>query len=340
MYEVARDGSSTGLWVDVDEKRYGPPFLNLSIDLANRADTLSFGLGARVTGYDVGTAGAELRADIELGTTMGGRAEYYVPVAGGPLFVAARGGYAPTADDFFEDDDLAARYRTATTWAGGDVGLALGTSNEVRFGYDVGHLDASVRLGNPSLPAVSGGEQRVRLRWAFDGQDHHIVPSRGTRVTTSFDWLTEAPDLDDHLRQLSIESSTVYSFDERNRMFVRASLATSFDDRTSPLRQFTLGGPFRLSGFEIDRFRDDHLLYASAGYLRELGRLPDFAGGPIHAVASVEAGTVFAEIDRAQVRTSVGGGVLVETLIGPVLASISVSDEGSAAFYFAIGRVF
>ena len=76
------------------------------------------------------------------------------------------------------------------------------------------------------------------------------------------------------------------------------------------------------------------------GYLRQIGRLPDFVGGPIHAAAWAESGSAFNRVADASVRSSASGGLVVETLLGPLVVGVSVGNEGSASFFFAIGRLF
>ena len=48
-YDVVREGGRTGLAVGVVEKPHGPPFLNLALELDNRADQPSLTFGTRLT---------------------------------------------------------------------------------------------------------------------------------------------------------------------------------------------------------------------------------------------------------------------------------------------------
>ena len=340
MYEVAQDGSQTGLWVDVKEKAYGPPFVNVSLDVANAGNDVTFGLGSRVTFMDGVTGDAETRVDVELGSDLATSVEHFQPLGDGPVFVAARAGYSAVTRNFFVDGDPFASYRERRAGAGGDLGLALGTTNEIRVGYDIAAADASLRIGDPFLPEFDGREQAARARWVYDGQDHWIVPTRGTRAETDFRWLFEGPDTQAELRQLSLHTSTFFSIGPRDRVFVGFRGGTSFDDTPGPFQQFRLGGPFRLGAFDIDQFQGDHLLSVSGGYLRQVGRLPDFVGGPIYLLGGVEAGSAFDSFDAATVHTDVVGGVVVETSIGPVFVTGSVATTGAGAFYFGIGRIF
>ena len=51
--------------------------------------------------------------------------------------------------------------------------------------------------------------------------------------------------------------------------------------------------PFHLSAYNVGEVRGDHYYIVTAGYLRELGRMPDFIGGPVYAGGLVENGDAF-----------------------------------------------
>ena len=72
-----------------------------------------------------------------------------------------------------------------------------------------------------------------------------------------------------------------WSLRRRDRVFVVAGGATSFDGKPLPTEQSSVGRPFLLGAFEPGQFRGDHFAVVTAGYLRGVGRLPDFLGGPI-----------------------------------------------------------
>jgi NTE family protein len=339
-YDVVREGERAGLAVRVREKPHGPPFLNLALELDNSADAVELGFGARLTAYDVGRRDAEARLDLALGSDLGLEAEYLRPVAGTRVFVAPRIKLRSRTQQFSRASDPIASFRTQRAQAGGDVGLTLGSASELRIGYDIGVLDARVRVGAPVLPSLEGREHGARLRWVYDGHDDWIVPRRGTRVVTEVRWFVEAPEQPRDLRQATLDSTSFVPAGDAGRIFVALAGATSFGDVPSSFYQFTLGGPFRLGAFDLDQFRGSHTAYVGAGYLHRIGRLPDLLGGPIHLVGWLESGSAFETPRDAVVHSDLSGGVLVETLLGALLVSGSVGDDGSGAFYVALGRPF
>jgi NTE family protein len=126
----------------------------------------------------------------------------------------------------------------------------------------------------------------------------------------------------------------------RNRVFLAGVAGTSFDGKPLPTEQFQLGRPFRLSAYELGELRGDHYVVASAGYLRDVRRLPDFVGGPIYLGGWLENGSAFDSLAAAKNYTNVGVGAILDTLVGPLFAGASFSFDGRSRYYVSIGRLF
>ena len=62
-------------------------------------------------------------------------------------------------------------------------------------------------------------------------------------------------------------------------------------------------------------------------------------GGPIFAGAWLENGDAFNGSD-AKLRTNVSGGVILDTIVGPVILAGSAGFDGSWRTYFGVGRIF
>jgi hypothetical protein len=77
---------------------------------------------------------------------------------------------------------------------------------------------------------------------------------------------------------------------------------------------------------------------ATAGYVRRVGRLPDFVGGPVFAGAWLENGDAFDSWRRAAWRSNGGAGLVMDTLVGPVVVAGSCSFDGRWRTYLAVGR--
>jgi hypothetical protein len=61
-------------------------------------------------------------------------------------------------------------------------------------------------------------------------------------------------------------------------------------------------------------------------------------GGDLYLDAFAEAGSVFDEISRAQIKTSFTAGFAVDTFLGPLFAGASGGRGRSARVYFVMGQ--
>ncbi len=336
-YEAIETGDTMGLRIVAIETQHGPPFLRLAIGLQTEADTLNFSFSGRLTTLSPKKNGHEIRADFALGLTKGIRIELYKPFLG-PLFVAQRADFFQVRDNLFRDDKLVAISKRRRGALGVDLGVAAGYRSELRFGYDVAQVSESVQVGDPPLPDIKGREQRLRLRWIFDGQDQPIVPTRGLRTTLVGWGYLEAPEVEQDFYQAVLRASYFRSWTNRDRLFFAGTAGYSFDTEVPPYYQFTLGGPLSLSAFDDEEFRGKNTLLGQMGYLRTIGRLPDFVGGPIYIVGLGEAGSAFEEIDQSDFHFSGTAGILMETALGPFFIGYSVGDDGSTRLTFSLGR--
>ncbi len=339
-YETTQQDEEKGLLVRIKEKDHGPPFLNFSLGLSNQAEEILFDFGARFTAYDVGRYGAEVRIDGALGTTLGLAAEYYRPLGNTRVFVAPRGMLFRTSDNFFQEEELVATYTTVRTSAGADIGLALGLDNEIRLGYDIGEVNFNRRVGAPIFQEVQGKEERVRLRWLYEGQDRALIPTRGLRILSNTRWFRDAPTATTDFGSSEARGSVFWPIAKTHRIAFVAAGGTSFNRPIPTLYDFTLGGPLQLTAYDNDEFRGDKFLLGSVAYLKQISRLPDFVGAAVYVTGLAEFGSAFDDFDDADMRSSYSGGLLMETGVGLVAAVIAVGDDGSARLVFSLGRSF
>jgi len=190
----------------------------------------------------------------------------------------------------------------------------------------------------------------TEVQWRYDSQDSPIIPSRGSHAYSNLHHVFDGPDITPplttgrssvNLTQLAGEISTFWSVRERGRLFVLGGGGTSFGDLPLPIDQFALGSPFHLGALDNGEVRGDHYYILTGGYLRQFGRLPDFMGGPLFAGAWLETGNAFdSGAAKAWPRSNVSGGVVMDTLVGPVILAGSAGFDGAWRTYIGIGRIF
>ena len=112
------------------------------------------------------------------------------------------------------------------------------------------------------------------------------------------------------------------------------------DGTPLPTEQFALGGPLRLSAYNVGERRGNHYLLASGGYLHQIARLPDLIGGPVMLGGWLDAGNAFNDWSSINPTAQASAAIIADTLICPVLAGVSVGADGASRFYLGIGRIF
>ena len=347
---VSDPAGETGVQVEARRKANGPPFLMLGLNLENTtSDDFRLTLTSRYLAYDLVGARSELRIDGTIGSDPHIGFELYKPIGSTPLFVAPFAGVTQRTFNAIQDDAIVASYGQTLSAAGVSVGINLGRISDLRVGAHIGRLDANVTVGDPGLPAVTGKELAAEINWRYDSQDSAVIPSLGSAAWTNALYLFDGPEITPPLAslrssigltQLSGEDTTFWTLRERNRLFLLAGGGTSFSHDPLPTDQFTLGRPLHLGAYDTGELRGDHYYILTAGLLRQIGRLPDFMGSGIFAGAWLENGDAFDTWGGATFRTNVSGGVIMDTLIGPVILAGSAGFDGRWRTYLGVGRLF
>ena len=350
-WRLIRDASrGFGLRVHGRVKAYAPPFMMLGVNLENTTSS-DFRITAtgRYLAFDTVGSGSELRLDGTIGSNPGIAVELYRPVGPRVLFVAAYAGVGTETFNLIDQDAVIARYGQTVGRIGLNAGINLGTRSDLRVGGYAGRTSASIEVGDPGFPELRGAETGAELVWRLDTQDSPVIPADGVLSQVRILHIFNGPDVtrddetvdfDTSSTQLSGVANQFWSLGPRNRVFVYGGLGTSFDTTPLPTQQFALGTPFRLGAYDTGELRGPHYYVATAGYLRRVGRLPDFMGGPVFAGGWLENGDAFDEWQSARWRTNGGAGIVLDTLVGPVILAGSWSFDGRWRTYLGIGRLF
>ena len=339
-----------GLSVRGRLKPYAPPFFMFGLNLENTTSSeFRITATARYLRYDLIGSGSELRVDGTVGSDPSAAFELYRPIGPSPFFVAPYAAIANFTFNFIEDDAIVARYGQTKMRGGLNLGVNLGAYSDVRVGAYVGRSTASVEVGDPGFPELEGQETAAELTWRLDTQDSPVVPSRGVlsevrlwRIFNGPDVKIdgEAFDVSSRTTQLSAGANEFWSISPKDRVFAYGGFGATLDGQPLPSEEFVLGSPFRLGAYSTGELRGPDYYVVTAGYLRQIGRLPDFFGGPVFAGLWLENGDVFDGWSNAGWRSNGGVGVVLDTLVGPVMLAGEWGYDGRWRTYFGVGRIF
>lgn len=344
-YEGFTQNGVPGLRVTAHEKTYGPPFVDLAVNVeGSGVAAFDFSAGARVTFMDLFHHGGEWRSDLLFGSSNLGATEYYQPLWQSHFFVAPYLFASKYARNGFSGLTRIAVFGDERAGGGFDIGFNSGRRSEFRIGYELFEGKLSPLIGAAGLPIVHGSTGEFRARFVWDGQDSPSVPSRGTRVVAAAWRVLQSPGLPEPITQLDVQTSSFFAVGNKTSLFTDLSGGTSFGGSAGPFQLFTLGGPFRLGAYLPDQFLGNHYAYASFGFRRELYRMPQLVGKKIYWGGWYEAGSAFGTSavgpGPVVVRGTFNLGLIADTIVGPIALAGSVSPTGQSRVNFSIGRLF
>ena len=342
-YRQIQEGGSPGLLVTVHEKTYAPPLLQFASEVdGSESEDVTFTLAARLTVMDAAGYRSEWRTDALFGNTYGISSELYKPfTATSKWFVAPRASASSTQFKIYRRSDPVAIYGRKDASIGVDVGYGFNRFSEVRVGYEIGDLDARVRLGQAQFPNVEGRTGNTKVHFLLDHGDDPIVPRKGITAETTFRWYDTSPGAPGGFPTMEGQVQFFQPITTPASIFVIAQGGTTFGSRdTGPVPQFFLGGPLRLAAYGTNELYGNQYYLFRLGYLHDLFTLPPFLGKKIYAIGTYEFAKMYGFPLQSGFPNDVSAGVLAETAFGPLVIGGSFGDTGHRKWYFQLGRVF
>jgi NTE family protein len=338
-YFATRNGQQ-GIQVRVQEKMYGPPFVNTGLFISgSNSEGLKLGFGARLTFMDALVPNSEWRTDFTLGGDNRVASEYYYRLQGTHFFAAPGGFFYQRSQDFFNGGDTALfSYKVRETGGTFDLGYAAGRYSEFRLGYKVSRLHTYVTSGTSDLQPLSGMVGATRLRFTYDHVDQ-IVPTRGLYFSFDGEWVNRWPGARKHFPIL--ESRIAYArplgetYTLLNTMSGGTTVNTGFG-----FPPFTLGGPTRLASLARYQLIGNHYYYNGLYLIRSLANDKVSFLKSFRAMLGYEIGNAFTSGDPPRPFHDGVAGLVRGTPVGVVFFGGSYGERGEKKIFFSVGRFF
>jgi NTE family protein len=341
-YSLVTQDKTQGLLISAQPKDYAPPWLKPGFVIdGSDPDNVQFTLGARITLADLGGVRSELRTDLSIGATYSASSEYYHPFTNTSRWFIAPGIHASRSSlNLYLQNTLLAEYKITQFDGTFDLGYAIDRFSEFRLGYDAGYLKASRRIGGPILPAVSGRTGVTRARYVMDRLDNPIIPRRGIALFLNGGWNDAYPGAS---RGYPSAQATLQAFRKVTNpasIYLIAEGGTVFGHHQTGLPLFSLGGPGRMAAYGVNQFLTNQYFYLRGGYLHRIAALPSFLGSGIYADVHFETGQTYGLSNSHGLLYDGTAGLVMQTVLGPVLIGGSVGESGNGRWFFQLGRVF
>ncbi|EJB1786183.1 patatin-like phospholipase family protein [Vibrio parahaemolyticus] len=358
------DGSNL-LVFDVNEKSWGPNYLNFRFFLEDDFDTDSqYGIGMSTNFTNLNSHGAEMALNVEMGTDKLIEAELYSPVLSSQeFFVAGKVAYSsegrnlPVSDDDSSlssvNDFLPVSYTEFVSEIA--IGIQPTLWQELRLGgrYSSGSIELSTLASVGNLDFERRG---LFANYRLDTLDDFAFPTRGLLV--DLEYLVShdtSPEEIGQSKPKDIVEDTVYEIDARFKgamSYQRHTLVGQAEysfvqskNSSITLDPRELGGFLHLSGIPRNSLIGQNLFFSSLVY-RYKWFDNDFGlfEAPVYVGASLEHGGTWSDNDlklnEAPLYNAASIFFGVDSPIGPILLAYGRTEQDMEAVYLIVGTSF
>ncbi len=337
-YALLAQADGNVLRVSPQPKRWGPEFIRFAAGLNS---TLQRGSTYSLRGAYQKTLlnryGADVTLTGEVGSTTGLTGELYQPLDAGQRSFVDLGVRAERTRSFvFEGETKLSEYLVHSYSLSLAVGLNVGVSGQVRFGWLGQRKSYSLDTGFPTLPSGSFRTPGWFGSADFDQLNDPDFPSSG--------WAAKA-------FYFAPSSGAFTKLTLEGRAATRAAglvLSTRLSYVGSPRGELpfheaaSLGGLLNLSAFGLGQLLGDNVLFGQIRTEWIMRRLPIGLSGDLRAGVAVEAGRVglrYTETALSGWQDSVLLYVGGPTPIGPLYLGYGRSSRGINNAYLFIGSL-
>lgn len=339
----------TQLNIDVQEKEWGPGYLNFKLSFEDDFDTFShYEIGASHRLTNISENGAELFTTVEFGTTKKIGAELNWPIRKSPYFWHVASHYSTEVIDYNSDNESYGTIEFNEFESGGGIGWngidklelllsAVRTDSEIE-------IPALLKTLLPQ-DKISATRTGARFQINFDSLDHATFPKKGWKLDAQLNRTRdEFEQLEDYSTEVDAELNNVISFDRHSFRSLLRYQSTLNSDDSSLLGSFSLGGFLNLSGTKKSSIFGQHVRFASVVYSYELKK-NNFGAIklPLYLGISAETGNAWGRKDDIEYSDMISSGSVFlgwNSPLGPAYLAYGRSSESDRSVYIYLGKVF
>ena len=343
---VQRDGVP-GLAVTAYPKSYGPPFLDLGINIdGSDTEDVLFGMAARITFTNFGGYRAEWRTDAFFGSSYGIKSEYYKPFTARTRFFYSPSAYVTsTRFDFYNEGSRTSQYQIDQNGFGFAGGYTWARGAELRLGQDEYWYSVHKRIDFDDLSIPAQLQSVSSIQFNYLGADNAVLPFSGANIF--FRVARHEPNKGNDPFTLGEGRVAFYvPIKKKNAVFITAAGGTSFGapPEVTDLQGFPLGGPFRLGSYGKNELLGNQFWLFQGGYERKLFSFNPLFGEGLYAVAFMEGGKVYENLNPVDILESEAWdgsfAIVARTALGPIYIGGAAGDNDHRKWWFGVGRTF
>ncbi|HWS74450.1 MAG TPA: patatin-like phospholipase family protein [Quisquiliibacterium sp.] len=341
-YRIAAEEGRRTLTIGVQEKATGPGYLRFGLGFATDFEGASqVNVRGSYRRTWINSLGGELLLDAQFGRHDLALGEWYQPLAAdGRYFVAPYLSLDSSRRAFYLLDRSVAELRTNDSRAGIDVGAVFGTIAEARLGVAARRASSSTVIGLPLIADDDETARGLRARVLVDALDRPYFSRDGYALwLDAYAWKPAGES--DQAAWRRIDGRLDYALSAgRHTWNLSLQGASPLGTELPVFDKFTLGGPFRLSGYPMDRYMADGYVFARLQYYQRTYALPNPLGTGVYAGVSLEAGRLYRQVAIGDIPGTLGTAAFflgADTFVGPVYLLAGFAPDGNRALHLVIG---
>jgi NTE family protein len=350
-YRQVETADGHGLVLDLEDKPWGPNYLQVGLDLSTDFSGRSaFNIKFSHNRHWLTPAGSEWRNRIQIGEVPTVFTELYHPLnwtigLSNDWFVSGQASVERRTQSLFDGRRLSevGQVRRTNGRVGIDLGQPWGSVGELRVGLvslfgRASPLLLSEDYGGPRQVAT-WRETGLRTRIVVDQLDFANFPQNGYRFEGEA--ILGRRNEEGRRRMVQLTSQgTLASTWGAHTLNLHAQLKVADSGNNAIVGPYSLGGFQQLSGYRAGQLTGNALLFGRAGWYMRLPHAPVFARGWFMG-ASLEAGQVWAsrrDLGLSGLRYGSSLYVGADTGIGPMYLGLTWAPDGEAGLVLFIGR--
>ncbi len=316
--DLIDDDDEHGVVIRPEDKPWGPGLLRAGLTLTDRQrGDAAWELLVNYAHVRFSPGGAQVRANVRLGSVQGGGVEFYQPIDAAERAFATFEAGAIRRDVLLPTDTAGAtNVEFADLVLRVGAGLRLGTWGELRGGLTRGIL----RVERPAQPG-GGTVERIDAAGFYaeleiDHLDRIGFPRNGELLIVEARAGRKFLGGEQSFNRVGADALAFRSRGQHT-LGVGAMMGTALGDVLPTTQRFSLGGLFRLTGMQPSALQGSYAGLGRVLYRYRLNR----ADTGVHLGGSVEAGGAWPTLDAIHfrdVRLSASLFIGVDTPIGPL----------------------
>ena len=187
---------------------------------------------------------------------------------------------------------------------------------------------------------MTGREGDTHARFTFDRLDNPITPMSGFRLQARTEWWDAKPAAGTTFPLAELSMIGFKQFTGKSSGYLAASGGSTLWENPGGLPPFSLGGSFRLPAYNTNELLTNQYFLFQGGYIRRLGALSPLAGGKILLFAGADVSKAYYVEKASHLPSDGSAGLIINTLVGPVVVGGAIGDSGHYKLFFEIGRAY